>query len=278
MYVPYPITLHIPLKYPNIVVQFIQYLLLSPSYINVLNVYAFCNTHDISWGTKGPDVPPPIVGGTVTTVDGKADMNVPTDDKDLDEQYESELRSLAVKPEKEVEKPSETQKQKDYYAGFRSCVVLVWMFTNFALAAGILNSAGLDRMTDNDAAVESERSKVYLAVVLWSVAGLSAFRFLGCSWFLILRMVSLWPPYPCSSLWRSSDSLTLIISSVVFKVDPISPTGKDAWHYCFLCFLYSNNIAVFPKFSLVTPVASSVGRCYVFSFSFLPFLPAHFFV
>lgn len=168
--------------------SFIQYLLLSPSYINVLNVYAFCNTHDISWGTKGPDVPPPIKGGTVTTVDGKADMNVPTDDKDLDEQYESELRSLAIKPEKEIEKPSETQKQKDYYAGFRSCVVLVWMFTNFALAAGILNSAGLDRMTDNDAAVESQRSKVYLAVVLWSVAGLSAFRFLGCSWFLILRL------------------------------------------------------------------------------------------
>jgi chitin synthase len=23
-----------------------------PTYINVLNVYAFCNTHDVSWGTK----------------------------------------------------------------------------------------------------------------------------------------------------------------------------------------------------------------------------------
>lgn len=265
---------------PNIMIQFIQYLLLSPSYINVLNVYAFCNTHDISWGTKGPDVPPPIKGGTVTTVDGKADMNVPTDDKDLDEQYESELRSLAIKPEKEIEKPSETQKQKDYYAGFRSCVVLVWMFTNFALAAGILNSAGLDRMTDNDAAVESERSKVYLAVVLWSVAGLSAFRFLGCSWFLILRLVSLWPPYPCSSLWRSSDSLTLIISSVVFKVDPISPKCKDAWHYCF----YVSSIQITWQYSrgFLWPHWSSVAeteRADAFSsFSFLPFLSAHFFV
>jgi chitin synthase len=65
--------------------SFIQYLLLSPSYINVLNVYAFCNTHDISWGTKGPDVPLPIKNGKVTTTDGKADLNVLSGDRDLDE-------------------------------------------------------------------------------------------------------------------------------------------------------------------------------------------------
>lgn len=118
-------------------------------------------------------------------------MNVPTDDKDLDEQYELEMHTLTVKPEKKEEVASESQKQKDYYAGFRSCVVLGWMFTNFALAAGVLNTAGLDRLTADDAATETKRSQVYLAVVLWSVAGLSAFRFLGCSWFLILRMVSL---------------------------------------------------------------------------------------
>ncbi|KAL0639315.1 hypothetical protein Q9L58_001541 [Maublancomyces gigas] len=168
--------------------SFIQYLLLSPSYINVLNVYAFCNTHDISWGTKGPDVPPPIKDGAVTTINGKANMNVPTDDKDLDEQYELEMHTLTVKPEIPKEVASESQKQKDYYAGFRSCVVLGWMFTNFALAAGVLNTAGLDRLTNDDQATETKRSQVYLAVVLWSVAGLSAFRFLGCTWFLILRM------------------------------------------------------------------------------------------
>ncbi|THH18657.1 hypothetical protein EW146_g2370 [Bondarzewia mesenterica] len=34
-------------------ISFLQYLLLAPSYINVLNVYAFANVHDVSWGTKG---------------------------------------------------------------------------------------------------------------------------------------------------------------------------------------------------------------------------------
>lgn len=117
-------------------------------------------------------------------------MNVPTDDKDLDEQYELEMRTLGIKPVVEKEVASESQKQKDYYAGFRSCVVLAWMFTNFALAAAILNSAGLERLSENDAETEKQRSKVYLAVILWSVAALSAFRFLGCTWFLILRLVS----------------------------------------------------------------------------------------
>jgi len=135
-------------------------------------------------------VPPPIKNGAVKTVDGKADMNVPTDDKDLDEQYEAEIKVLAEKFVPEPEKPNDAQIQKDYYAGVRSCVVLVWMFSNFALAATILNSAGLDRASGDAEKSAQERSKIYLAIVLWSVAGLSAFRFLGATWFLILRMVS----------------------------------------------------------------------------------------
>lgn len=169
--------------------SFVQYLLLSPSYVNVLNVYAFCNTHDISWGTKGPDVPPPIKNGEVTTAGGEADLNVPSDDKDLDEQYEAEMSVLSKPAEKEVKKVNEMQAQKDYYAGIRSGVVLAWIFTNFALSAVILNSAGLDRLgASDDQSVEGTRSKIYLRVILWSVAALSAFRFLGATWFLILRL------------------------------------------------------------------------------------------
>jgi chitin synthase len=172
--------------------SFVQYLLMSPSYINVLNIYAFCNTHDISWGTKGPDVPPPIKDGAIKTdASGKTTVNVPSDDKDLDSQYEAEMAVLATKAIVEKKEVNEAQKQKDYYAGVRSGVVLAWMFTNFALAAGVLNSAGLDRLVKgNGQVIESERSKIYLAVVLWTVAALSAFRFLGCTWFLVIRLVS----------------------------------------------------------------------------------------
>lgn len=35
--------------------SFIPYLLLSPTYINILTIYAFANLDDISWGAKGED-------------------------------------------------------------------------------------------------------------------------------------------------------------------------------------------------------------------------------
>ena len=172
-----------------------QYLLLSPSYINVLNVYAFCNTNDISWGTKGPDVPPPIEDGSVKTIDGVLDISVPKDDQDLDEQFKAERKALEEEAVIVEEKPSETQVQKDGFAGIRSYVVLAWVFSNCALAATILNSAGLDRASSDDKESKQRRSQIYLAVVLWSVVGLSAFRFGGATWFLVRRFVSL-NPYP----------------------------------------------------------------------------------
>jgi len=98
------------------------------------------------------------------------------------------MRKIAEKAAKEVKKPSEAEHQEDYYKGFRSAVVLVWIFCNFGLAAVVLNTAGLDRLTVTSS--DTQRSTVYMAVVLWSVAGLSLFRFTGAVWFLIVRLVS----------------------------------------------------------------------------------------
>lgn len=101
---------------------------------------------------------------------------------------------LATKYEAPPPSVNKEEKQVDYYKGVRSGVVLIWIFCNFALSATILNSAGLDRVTlkpGQDAQKEEQRrSTIYLSIVLWSVAALSLFRFLGATWFLIVRMVS----------------------------------------------------------------------------------------
>lgn len=166
--------------------SFFQYLLLTPTYINVLNVYAFCNTHDITWGTKGDDKPEKLPTANLKP-GGKVDVAIPTDDADLNTQYESELQTFASKyapPQKVV---SQQEKHEDYYKGFRSAVVLAWMLCNLALAAVVLNAGGLERVNVNDNAT-SDRSTIYMAVVLYSVAGLSAVRFLGACWFLVVRV------------------------------------------------------------------------------------------
>lgn len=170
--------------------QFLQYLLLTPTYINILNVYAFCNTHDVTWGTKGDDKAEKLPSANLKP-GGKVDVNIPQDDADLNTQYETEMRLFANKPAKEKKVVSAAEHQEDYYKGFRSAVVIIWMFCNFALAAVVLSAGGLESVKiGKDSPTGPQRSTIYMAVVLWSVAGLSLFRFCGAVWFLIVRMVS----------------------------------------------------------------------------------------
>ena len=63
----------------------------------------------------------------------------------------------------------------------------MWMFCNFALAAVVLSAGGLDKISVGSKD-ENYRSTIYMGVVLWSVAGLSLFRFIGAVWFLVVRL------------------------------------------------------------------------------------------
>ncbi|KAK2003250.1 chitin synthase 3 [Colletotrichum falcatum] len=174
----------------HMITSFVQYMLLTPTYTNILNVYAFCNTHDISWGTKGDDKAEKLP--TVSTKDGSGKTDLP-DEADLNAQYERELAVFSTKFVKEVKAPTESQlaeAQMDYYRGVRSVVVLAWMISNFGLAAVVLSAAGLERINPaaNSTGDVDGRANIYMSVVLWSVAGLSSFKFIGAMWFLIVRM------------------------------------------------------------------------------------------
>jgi chitin synthase len=39
----------------HVVFTFLQYIYMQPTYVNVFQIFAFANTHDLSWGTKGLD-------------------------------------------------------------------------------------------------------------------------------------------------------------------------------------------------------------------------------
>ena len=173
----------------HMVTSFLQYLLLTPTFINVLNVYAFCNTHDISWGTKGDDKPDELP--TVDTKDGKGKTDLP-DEGDLNAQYERELAVFSKKHVEVKKPPTAAQKaedQMDYYRWIRSLNVLIWMITNFGLIALVLSTAGLDDLSPAATEeAETQRANLYMAIILWSVAVLSAFKFIGLLWFLVVRM------------------------------------------------------------------------------------------
>jgi chitin synthase len=178
----------------HMITSFVQYLIMTPTYINILNVYAFCNTHDLSWGTKG-DTKGPDLGKVEIGKDGQINISVP-EEQDLNAQYEKELEQFAVKYKAPKKKDSPAEEKKDYYAAVRSGIVILWMFTNLALCTVVLSTGGFAVIIDPNSKTTAEQhqnlnAKIYLSVVLYSVAGLAGFRFLGAMWFLVRRMVSL---------------------------------------------------------------------------------------
>ncbi len=118
--------------------SFPQYMLLMSSYQNILNVYAFCNWHDVSWGTKGSDKADVLPSAQTTkSGDGKAAV-IEEPDKpqaDIDLQFEITVRRAlkAYVPPKDDEKKT----LEDSYKSFRTKLIIVWIFSNALLALAI---------------------------------------------------------------------------------------------------------------------------------------------
>ncbi|KAF9180302.1 Chitin synthase, class 2 [Haplosporangium sp. Z 767] len=173
--------------------SFIPYLFFLPAYVNILMVYAFCNTHDVSWGTKGDNKASELGGATVVTKDGKEMIKLekPTNREDIDAIYQLNMQELTVRPDVVKEKRDAKTKQEDYYKMFRTRLVLTWMFSNAALII-IMTASTSNFSIKKDGAANTEPTKEemfnpYLSMIFWSVAALSAVRFAGSSLYLILR-------------------------------------------------------------------------------------------
>ncbi|KFH65912.1 chitin synthase [Podila verticillata NRRL 6337] len=158
--------------------SFIQYLFMVPSYVNILNVYAFCNIHDISWGTKGDTSVATDLGVAKKTADG-VEVSVPTDSHDINNAYDEAVSALSVKSVEVKQHRDAKTKQEDYYREIRTRVLLAWIMSN-ALLVALITSTNVSSYRDT--------STLYLGVVLWSVAGLALFRFFGSVTYMILRL------------------------------------------------------------------------------------------
>ncbi|KAM9902509.1 hypothetical protein OXX69_008284 [Metschnikowia pulcherrima] len=165
--------------------SFVQYLLLSPAYVNVLNIYAFCNIDDVSWGTKG-DTGAKDLGAAKVREDGTFDVNIPVLQEEINQSYLNQLEKIK-KPQDDSGNDSKPTNE-DYYAFVRSMTVLVWMFSNFLIVALVLETGGFNQF-DSDASTttDSGRSEIFLTVILWTVAFMAFFRFSGCMMYLFKR-------------------------------------------------------------------------------------------
>ncbi|CAM0143133.1 unnamed protein product [Umbelopsis sp. WA50703] len=170
----------------HMITSFAQYIFLMPSYINVLNVYAFCNTHDVSWGTKAQTGVATDLG-VVTTAQNQetVEVHLPTEQKDINALYEETCLELQKKRIEEKSHRDARTKQEDYYRAFRTRLVVCWIISNLVLAIVVANATILQWLGDFNT-----RTNAYFAFILWSVAVLAAFRFLGSLTYRITGLFS----------------------------------------------------------------------------------------
>lgn len=166
----------------HMVTSFGQYFLLMPLYLCTLQIYAFCNTHDVTWGTKGDNEQKMDLGAAVVKKEAGKDIveiEMPSEQLDIDSGYEDALINLREKKKVPEDSPSALILAQDYYREIRTRVVLIWMVANTILALIMTQIFPIDDANHN----------VYLRVILWSVAALAAFRALGSMTYLMQSMI-----------------------------------------------------------------------------------------
>ncbi|TPX75821.1 chitin synthase [Chytriomyces confervae] len=171
----------------------LQYMFLLPTYVNVFMVYAFCNIHDVTWGTKGDNKPEPAGGvKTQTTADGKtiAMVEVPDDVDTLWQEVKIELdrQAFLIAKKRNVTPPSAPDQQTqhdDFFKQFRTRVVLGWVLSNAVLVFIFTNESILSLIFPTISLSSSVNP--YLTFLFWSVTFIAIFRFLFsaiyiCGW------------------------------------------------------------------------------------------------
>ncbi|KZT32139.1 glycosyltransferase family 2 protein [Sistotremastrum suecicum HHB10207 ss-3] len=173
----------------HMITSFLQYMFLLPSYVNILMMYAMCNLHDVTWGTKGENVATRDLGSAqhVGNNPNRVEVQVPTELEDVNSVWRASQRSLRTPaPEQKQHRDAET-KQQDHDKNSRTNFVLTWVATNMLMilvftSAAFTNWARKRVPEDNFANVNP-----YLVFLLWSFAALSLIRFLGCTTYLLIN-------------------------------------------------------------------------------------------
>ncbi|GLB37699.1 putative chitin synthase [Lyophyllum shimeji] len=178
----------------HMITSFVPYMLLSPTYINILNIYAFSNLDDISWGTKQDNLPETDLGAVIQDSHSQVDVEMLTEAADVNSIYEEALTNLRTRkpavPKGAGGPPSIAEKEqaaKDYYANVRTNVLLIWVLSNGLLLVGILGGAKPSSTFSPEDT--TSRTKAYLIFILAFTAITNCVRFLGSTLYLITRLI-----------------------------------------------------------------------------------------
>ncbi|KAJ3544833.1 hypothetical protein NM208_g2839 [Fusarium decemcellulare] len=183
--------------------SFAQFLFISSSYVNILNIYAFSNTHDVSWGKKGRhgdtesaqrsnDAGPAAIERRFTFDEqDPAIRSAETQRNESPEARDREYRAALGRAMADEEpKGNNTQRPKiiaraDAMIEFRTILLASYVFSNFFVCLIVLNDSLKMLWWLGD----SYWHKVwFFRVWLWANSISFLIRFVGCLFYHALRI------------------------------------------------------------------------------------------
>ncbi|KAL5495062.1 CHS2 [Sanghuangporus weigelae] len=172
--------------------SFLQYMFYLPSYVNILMMYAMCNLHDVTWGTKGDNGANKDLGGAkkVKDASGKEvlEVELPTAREDVDSLWMASQSALRNKAPPEKEHRDAATKQADHDANSRTNVVLAWVGTNMVMIIFFTSTAFTDWVQNNFDVDNHANFNPYLAFLFYALAAISLIRFTGSALYLLFRL------------------------------------------------------------------------------------------
>ncbi|EKM48166.1 uncharacterized protein PHACADRAFT_155282 [Phanerochaete carnosa HHB-10118-sp] len=136
-------------------------------------MYAMCNLHDVTWGTKGDNGAVKDLGGAKKLKDasGKEVMEVelPTEREDVDQVWNASRQALSQRPPEEKEHRDAATKQADRDRNSRTNVVLAWVGTNMFMILVFTSTAFINWVNRHVATTDNATFNPYLSFLLFAM-------------------------------------------------------------------------------------------------------------
>lgn len=151
----------------------IQYILLLPTRINIVNLYAFCNIHDVTWGTKGTDKAQLLSATSL----GTAKVVIP-DNESADRLDKMYLDAVQLLPTKAGDYSSNYFGHEEGFVAnqrFRTLVMASWALSNVMLVFVVLDFIG--------PSADLQRNIAFVSYVLWWFVSLTGVKCAGALYY-----------------------------------------------------------------------------------------------
>ncbi|KAF2690115.1 glycosyltransferase family 2 protein [Lentithecium fluviatile CBS 122367] len=185
----------------HLITSYAQFLFVSSSYVNILNIFAFSNVHDVSWGPKSKSAELPmreprtnqVLQVDIQYASDRARASSSSEAQDvIDAEYEEIIARVRGK------RPAEEQKKKkklsplarsDSLMEFRTVILATYIFSNFFICLIVLNNSLKPIAFLGDSYWHKIR---FLKFWLWANSVSYLLRFAGSLYYYIKRYSRFW--------------------------------------------------------------------------------------